>query len=67
MKCQVCDKEFLSMEWYKADTDGLLLCDECVLYIYEARKKIKINEINALDRRIKEIKIKIDKEGLKHE
>lgn len=58
MICKVCNKDFFSMEWYKAETD-LVLCDDCVLYIYKARKDIKQNELNRLDKKIKELELKI--------
>ena len=61
MKCQVCDKEFFSLEWYKAEMEGLVMCDECVLYVYEARKDIKQLEIDSIDRKIKELEFKINK------
>ena len=61
MKCQVCDKEFFSLEWYKAEMEGLVMCDECVLYVYQARKGIKQLEIDSIDRKIKELECKINK------
>ena len=55
MKCKSCDRKFFSLEWYEAETQGLILCDECVLYIYKTRKEIKQNEIKSIDRKISEL------------
>ena len=59
MKCQICDKEFLSLEWYKAEMEGLVMCDECVVYVYKARKDIKQNEIKYIDGKINELENKL--------
>lgn len=47
------------MEWYKAEID-LVLCDDCVLYIYKARKDIKQNELNSINDKIKYLETKIN-------
>lgn len=59
VRCVVCDKEFFSLEWYKAETEGLVMCDECVLYVYQARKDIKQHEIESIGRKIKDLECKI--------
>lgn len=58
MKCMVCDTDFFSLEWYRAETEGLVMCDECVLYVYNARKDIKRNEIKNIERKIIELQNK---------
>ena len=59
MICKVCDKDFFSMEWYKAETD-LILCDDCVLYVYKARKDIKNHELDSINDKIKYLETKIN-------
>ena len=61
MKCASCDKEFFSMEWYRANMEDLVMCDDCVLYVWKTRKEIKQNEIRYIDRKIKELECKTTK------
>ena len=56
MKCQVCDKEFFSMEWY--EVGNMAMCDECVLDIYRAKIRYKQGEIGYIDGKIRELERK---------
>lgn len=62
MKCSVCNKQFISMEWYKEGIRDLILCDDCVLEILKARRYVKESELNSLDRHIRDLKDKIKNE-----
>jgi hypothetical protein len=64
MKCQICDKEFpLSLEWLKlndyipsTEQNKLIMCNECVVYILETREQILSNELDRLQRKIRNLK-----------
>lgn len=62
MKCSICDKQFISLEWYKEGIRDLIVCDTCLLDILKARRYIKISELDSVDRHIKNLKNKINME-----
>lgn len=62
MKCNICDKQFISMEWYKEGMKDLILCDDCVLDILKARRYVKISELDSINRHIRDLKAKIKNE-----
>lgn len=59
MKCRLCDKDFMSLEWYKEGIRDFPICDECLLEILKARKYIKQSEINSIDFHIQKLQMKI--------
>lgn len=64
MKCQLCDKTFLSTEWYR-EFETLIVCDECLVEVLKAQKLVKESEIENINRKIKELKLRINIKKLK--
>jgi hypothetical protein len=65
MKCQMCDAEFFSTEWFKDDKLlklKFVCCDGCLLYILNTRMDFLKSKQNSLNRKINELKLKIDNE-----
>jgi hypothetical protein len=65
MKCQMCSADFFSTEWFKDEKllkMKFVCCDECLLRIYDARMDVLKSEQNSLNKKINELKLKIDDE-----
>lgn len=63
MKCSICDKQFISFEWYKEGIKDLIVCDNCLLDILKAKRYVKISELDSVDKHIKELKNKINRDN----
>jgi hypothetical protein len=62
MKCQMCDTEFFSTEWFKDEKlfkMKFICCDECLLRILDCRMDVLKSEQNSLNKKINELKLKI--------
>ena len=63
MKCQMCDSNFISIEWAKDETLfnlKYIICDKCLLYLLESRKDMEELNLRRSYTKINMLKDKIE-------